>query len=304
MQPSDLTLQQLRVLVAVVDSGSFTGAAKALRMTQPGVSHTVSGLEAALGVALLERDRSGARTTEVGAEVLFHAREVLGLVEHIGLAASGTKALEHGTLRVGSFPSAAGRLLPALVGAFGRRYPSVVVILSEGTDQEVHEWIRSREVEVGFVTLPVEGLETVSVAEDEMLAVVPEGHPLAQEGAVSVERLAAEPFVMSKGGCEPLISAAFRQAGLVPDVRFEVRETGTILAMVGEGLGVSVLPELALPGTTDGLRGTRALSLDPPVRRRLALAVRSLESASPAAAAFVEQARSLPVDRGVASLVR
>ena len=301
MRTSDLTLQQLRVLAAVVDSGSFTGAAKTLRMTQPGVSHTISGLEAALGVALLERDRWGVRTTEVGGEVVFYAREVLGLVERVGLAASGTKELEHGTLRVGSFPSAAGRLLPAIVGSFGRRYPGVEVILAEGNDGQVREWVRSRTVDVGFVTLPAEGLETVPVAEDEMLAVVPDGHPLSEEGAVEVERLAAEPFVMSKGGCGPLILAAFRSAGRAPDVRFEVRETGTILAMVGEGLGVSVVPELALPEASRDLRRVRALPLDPPVRRRLALAVRSLESASPAAAAFVEQARSLPVDLGLAS---
>ena len=302
MRVSDPTLQQLRVLVAVMDLGSFTRAAKVLRMTQPGVSHTIAGLEAALGVALLERDRSGVKTTEVGGKVLYYAREVLGLVERIGLAASGTKELEHGTLRVGSFPSAAGRLLPALIGSFGRRYPGVEVVLSEGTDGQVHEWLRSGTVDVGFVTLPAGGLETVPVAEDEMLAVVPEGHPLAGEGAVGVERLAVEPFVMSKGGCEPLISAAFRSAGCVPDVRFEVRETGTILAMVGEGLGVSVVPELALPEPARDLRRVRALPLDPPVRRRMALAVRSLDSASPAAAAFVEQARSLPVDHGVASV--
>ncbi len=107
---------------------------------------------------------------------------------------------------------------------------------------------------------------------------------------------------MSKGGCEPLIYAAFRSAGLVPDTRFEVREMGTILAMIGEGLGVSVVPELALPETAGDLSRIRTLPLDPPVRRRLALAVRSLESASPAAAAFVEQAQCRPFDRGMVSL--
>lgn len=286
----------------MVESGSFTGAAGALRMTQPGVSHTVAGLEARLGTSLVERDRAGVRTTEVGERVLAHAREVLTLVERMGQAAAGARGLEHGTLRVGSFPSAASRVFPALVGSFGRRYPGVKIVLFEGTDGEVHDWVRSRAVDVGFVTLPAEGLETVPVAEDVMLAVVPEGHPLARDEALSLQRLSSEPFVMSKGGCEPLISAAFRSAGVAPDVRFRVREMGTILAMIGEGLGVSVVPELALPQAREDLPLVRALPLDPPVHRRLALAVRSLESASPAAVAFVEQARSLPSDRGTVSL--
>jgi DNA-binding transcriptional LysR family regulator len=291
MNTSNITLTQLRVLVAVADSGAFTRAAGELRMTQSGVSHAMAGLESELGVSLIERDRSGVRPTEVGERVLVHTREALGMVERVVQEASGSRELESGRLRIGSFPSAASRLLPSLMGSFKDRYPGVEVVLVEGTDREVHERIRSRAVDVGFVTLPTEGLETVPVTEDEMLAVLPEAHALAGEVKVSVGRLATEPFVMSTGGCEPLISAAFRSAGFAPDTRFEVKDVGTILAMVGEGLGVTVVPELALPQDPETLRGVCALPLDPPVRRRLALAVRSLATASPAALAFIEQAR-------------
>lgn len=281
----------------MVDSGTFTKAAGALRMTQSGVSHAIAGLESEIGVSLIERDRGGVRPTEVGGRVLVHAREALGLIERVGEEASGSRELESGTLRIGSFPSAASRLLPALMGSFKDRYPGVEVVLVEGTDQEVHNWIRSRAVDVGFVTLPTEGLETVEVGKDEMLAVVPEGHALTSEERVSVGRLAKEPFVMSTGGCEPLILAAFRSAGCVPQTRFEVKEVGTILAMVGERLGITIVPELALPHDLESLPGVCALPLDPPVRRRLALAVRSFATASPAAAAFVEQAKHQQ-DRG------
>jgi DNA-binding transcriptional LysR family regulator len=99
---------------------------------------------------------------------------------------------------------------------------------------------------------------------------------------------------MSKGGCEPLISSAFLSVGSRPNIRFEVRDMGAILAMVGEGLGVTIVPELALPHHPEGLAGLRTVPLDPPVRRRLALASRSLESASPAATAFVQLAQQPP----------
>lgn len=284
----DVTLQQLVVLATVAEVGGFTKAAGALRMTQPGVSHTIAGLEAKLGVPLVERDRRGVRPTEVGERVLVHAREILGLVERIGYEVSGAKELKAGKLRIGSFPSAASRILPALIGDFSGRYPGIEVTLVEGTDQEVLEYISSRAVDVGFVTLPAGEFETVPVAEDRLLAVLPGWHPLSDAVTVSIERLAEEPFVMSKGGCEPLISSAFRSAGCEPDTRFEVQDMETIFAMVGEGLGVTVVPELVLPRHPETLAGLRTVPLDPPVRRRLALAIRSLDAAPPAATAFVE----------------
>lgn len=287
----DVTLQQLRVLVAVAEAGGFTKAAGALRMTQPGVSHTIAGLEAQLGAPLVERGRGGVRPTEVGERVLVYAREILSLVERIGHEASEAYELRTGRLRIGSFPSAASRILPALMGAFNERYPGVEVTLMEGTDQEVLEHVRSRAVDVGFVTLPAGGVETVPVAEDELLAVLPGRHPLGDAEAVSIERLAKEPFVMSKGGCEPLISSAFRSAGCEPSTRFEVRDMGAILAMVGEGLGVTIVPELALPRHPEDLADLRTVPLDPPVRRRLALATRSLDTSPPAANAFFQLAQ-------------
>ena len=108
---------------------------------------------------------------------------------------------------------------------------------------------------------------------------------------------------MSKGGCEPLISSAFRSAGCEPNIRFEVRDMGAILAMVGEGLGVTVVPELALPRHPESLADLRTVPLDPPVRRHLALAARSFGTAS-SAAAFVRLAGELSRDRPEASLGR
>lgn len=300
----DVTLQQLRVLVAVAEVGGFTKAAGTLRMTQPGVSHTIAGLEAELGAPLVERDRGGVRPTEVGERVLVHAREILGMVERIGYEASGEKELKTGKLRIGSFPSAASRILPALMGAFNDRYPGIEVTLVEGTDQDVLEYIRSRAVDVGFVTLPAGELEIVPVAEDQLLAVLPGWHPLADAVTVGIERLVEEPFVMSKGGCEPLISSAFRSAGCRPSTRFEVQDMSTILAMVSEGLGVTVVPELALPRHPESLEDLRTVPLDPPVQRCLALATRSLDTASPAATAFVNLARRPSEERIEALLGR
>jgi DNA-binding transcriptional LysR family regulator len=102
-------------------------------------------------------------------------------------------------------------------------------------------------------------------------------------------QLGPEPFILPQGGCEPLIRAIFRAAGITPCVQFEVRDMATIFAMVQEELGVTLVPALALPLTPVGVR---ALPLDPPVQRPIGLVVRSRDAASPAVTAFIQQART------------
>lgn len=289
MNINNITLSQLRTFVALIESGSFTSAARTLNVTQPGVSHTIAGLERELDVSLVFRGRRGVVPTDMGESVLLHAREVIKVLERMVQEAEASTGLLAGRIRIGSFPSAASRLLPSIIGGFNRRYPEIEVVLMEGTDANVREMIFSRNVDVGFVSLPSDGLETLPVAEDEILALVPTDHALSTMESVDVESIAGEPFIMSRGGCEPLIRSIFRSSGLTPDVRFDVRDMETILALVAEGLGVSLAPKLALPHS---LKGVRAIPLHPSVRRKLALAVHSLETVSPATIAFMEQAQA------------
>jgi DNA-binding transcriptional LysR family regulator len=291
-----MTLTQLQVFVAVVEAGSFTGAGEALSLTQPGVSHAIAALERGLGVRLLHRERDRATLSDAGARVLPHARELLARAEAIHQVAAGTTALRCGTVRIGSIASAARRILPEMMGAFRRAYPGIDLALVEGTDQEVEEWVRAGRVDAGVVTLPVTGLETAPLAADELLAVLPAGHTLAGQPCLRAEALAAEPFIMSTGGCEPMISAVFRAAGVTPRVSYSVRDTETLVALVEQGLGITMMPELSLPRTLPGVSVCR---LDPPVRRAIALAVRGGAAVlPPAAAAFVEQAKQWTAAQG------
>ncbi len=289
-----MTLTQLQVFLAVVEAGGFTAAAEACHMTQSAVSHAIAGLERELGVALLERTRAGAALTEAGVRVVPHARRVLDHTERIRQEAAAAVGLTAGKLRVGSLPSVATRLLPGIIGAFQRRYPGIDLTLLEGTDQEVHAWIAGGVVDVGVVTLPTADVDAVPLAADDMRAVVPAAHPLAARPTVRPGQLAADPFVLSKGGCEPLIRSIFRAAGASPRVHYEAGDMGAVLALVREGLGVTIVPALALPSSPEGVR---VLPLDPPVRRRLALATRASAGASPATAAFIQHARAMALTK-------
>lgn len=283
-----MTFAQLRILLAVVDHGGFTTAAGRLGMTQPAVSRAIGKLEAEVGFALLDRGRNGLVLTEAGRSAVDHARAALRHHDLLLAEAAAAAGRLSGLLRLASFPTATARLLPPRIKAFTSRHPGVAVRLFEGTDQEVCDWLRGGAAEIGVVTLPSPGLESIPLAQDEMVAVLPANHDLAAaSGGVSLSALSREPFILSTGGCEPIITAAAQRAGTRLNVAFEAREAATILAMVAAALGVSVVPALALPAE---LGAVVARPLDPPVPRSLGLGVQSFADLSPAALAFLEMA--------------
>ena len=257
-------------------------------MTQSAVSHAVAALEKELQVSLLERDRRGIFLTEIGNRVLVQARTILHSTEQIRQETAAAIGFETGKVRIGSFPSVSARFLPGLLRQFQQRYPGIEVVLFEGTDDEVQEWIYAHTVDIGVVTLPVERLKTVSIAQDRFVAVVADSHPLAKQQSIHIRQLAPEPFIMSKAGCEPAITRMFRQSKVTPKIQYEVIDLRTIFAMVQEGIGVTIVPEMALPADLTGLQ---ILTLQPEVRRQLALAVLSLE-VTPALRKFLNMAQT------------
>ena len=297
MKKIHVTLAQIQAFVAVVEVGSFTRASERLGMTQSAVSHAVAALEKELQVALVGRDRTGVFLTEIGKRVLINAQDMLMSAERIRQETSAAVGLQAGKIRLGSFPSISARFLPGLLRQFRQRYPGIEVVLFEGTDDEVREWIRTRAVDVGAVVLPADGLETVSITQDEFLAVVSPKHRLAGQRQIDISELSSEPFIMSKAGCKPIIEAMFKKARIMPNTQFEIVDLRTIFAMIQEDMGVTIVPEMALPTDCSGLH---VMSLSPQHFRQLAFAVPSLETATPAVAQFLTEAeiwmQSLPSD--------
>lgn len=289
-----VTDAQLEALVAVADHGSFTRAAAHLRMTQSAVSHAVAALESSLRVKLLVRDAGGARLTGTGERTVERAREVLRLKALMRQEAEATRGLRKGMVRVGSFGVTASRhLLPPILQSFSRRYPGIAVQVSEGTDQEVEQWLRQERLDLGFVTLPSDGFDTTYLAEDEMLVVLPADHPLAVAPRIDARRLTPYPFIMSTGGCEPAVQQILDEEPM--DVRYQIREVNTIVEMVRDGAGITIKPTLSLPDPLP--TGVIARPLDPPRPRLVGLAVARRKNLSPAAHAFLRVAASHRQDR-------
>lgn len=290
-----MTFTQLEILSLVVESRGFTAAALQLSISQSAVSHAIKSLESELGVELLERHPGGLEVTEVGRQVLVRAREMLGLAEAMRQEVNDVRGLKRGSLRIGSFgPTSSLRLLPVLLDAFSRAHPGIEVRVEEGHDPEVVQWLQERRVDVGFVVLPCERFDTVELAEDQMVALVPRDSPLAKRASVSLDALCDAPFVMSGAGCGPAIEPLFAAAQLAPKVRYRVSQVTTTLGMVERGDAISVLAELALPRDLAASHpGVVAIPLRPAVKRRVGLAVRDLRHSTPAARAFLDVAREL-----------
>ncbi|WP_331729227.1 LysR family transcriptional regulator (plasmid) [Streptomyces sp. NBC_01003] len=285
-----MKLSQCAAFVAIADTGSFTNAARALGISQSAVSHAIAGLEAALGATLMERDRAGVRLTDAGLRALEPSRVMVVQAERVRQVVRGAGAEPEGPLRIGTSQSFAARLLPAVMSELHVRYPLLEINLREGSDTQITQWLRGNGVDVGIVTLPKRGLTTVPLLQDELVAVVPTDHPEAGRPPLRIDQLATDPFLMPVGGVEVLVRAAFRTVGLEPGVGHHVRDINALLAMVGAGLGVTVLPRLALPLV---LPDVRLVPLSPPVVRHLGLGMRLGSQGSPAVEAFVEAARPL-----------
>lgn len=285
-----MNISQLQILAAIVDTGSFTQAGTLLDRTQSGISHSLSALEKELGASLLIREQGKVILTESGEHVLAHAREIIYHFDCILNEAETLVNLESGKIRLGCFPSASRQVLPKILAAFQKKHPKIEAVLFEGTDQEVLEWLDSHVVDIAFAALPQPIFETVPLCADQWLAVLPANHRFSGCSQIRIQDVAHEPFIMSKGGCEAMILQLFKEQGCKPEVNYSIEDMTTLIAMVKEEIGWTIVPEKALP---EQLKGVVTIPLVPIVHRRIGLAVPSIKTASPAVQAFIREAEKI-----------
>jgi DNA-binding transcriptional LysR family regulator len=278
---------QLRAFVTVNDCGGFAAAARELHMSQPGVSRAVRALEVELGGELFIRAHGSVVLTGLGERILVRSRAILAAADAMRQERYASPGVIRGRLRLGSMPSVSATMLPALLSRLERQHPGLAVTTIDGHDEELVTWLRTGTVDIAVVAGQPAGLSIQPLVTDTLLAVLPAAHPLASRETVRTQDLSGQPFILTKAGCEGLVLAVLTSRGVVPDVKYEVSEASSILAMVSEGLGVSVMPGLAAqaPPPSVVLRPLR-----PTARRRLGLAITPAREPSPAVQAFLAEA--------------
>lgn len=287
---SQPTLSQLELFVALAEAGGFSAAGVRLGVSQSSVSHTIKALEQSLGTSLFDRRQSPPALTDGARRLLPHARSMLAASEALRQEVQAQRGLKSGVLRIGSFgPSSSLQLLPRLLRAFALRHPGVEARVEEASDEVVAQWLAERRVELGFVTLPEDRFDTVHVASDEYVVVLPERHPLAALRHVPARELDGQPFIATSAGCGDEIDGILHRAGAQPRELFRLPQVLSVLGLVQQGLGVSVSVRLALP---DAWPGVVYRPFRPAAPRHVALAMLDRYALSPAAQAFVEMAQA------------
>ena len=282
----DENLLKYQAFERTVACGSFTRAAELLHYSQSGVSRMIADLEKTWGVTLLERSRAGVRLTSEGTELLPAIRRVCAACGELQAQVDDLRGLQKGLLRIGTFSSVATHWLPNIIKAFQKDYPRVDYELLLGDYAEIEQWIVDGRVDCGFLRLPtLPELETVFLAQDELLVVLPPDHPLAQCERFPVSALAEDPFLLLEKGGKGEISEIFARCGLTPDVRFTTWDDYAVLSMVEKGLGISILPRLILQRIPYRVV---IRPLDVPAFRSIGLALRSKKTASLAVKRFLD----------------
>lgn len=240
-------MNRYEVFMKVIERGSFTKAAEDLGYTQSAVSQMVQTLEDELSTTLISRSRKGITLTPDGEEFLPYLTNVHHSYRELIEKSKEMQGLESGNIRIGAFSSVSCHWLPCLMKDFKQIYPSVHFELHQGEYTSIVQYIKEGSADFGFVNPKAAGgLQTIPLKEDEMLAVLPVHHPLADHPTVTLEDLSKEPFILLKEGelSEPL--EIFKENDLHPNIQYRVQDDYTIMAMVENGLGISILPQLIL----------------------------------------------------------
>ncbi|MFT4021125.1 MAG: LysR family transcriptional regulator [Acinetobacter sp.] len=287
-----MTLTQLEIFAVVAQRQGFTTAAAQLNISQSAVSHAVRALENELGVMLFHRHQGMIELTDIGKRLLQRAQTILGVAETMQQEAADVRGMKQGTLRIGSFgPTSSIQLLPKILNEYHKKYPLIAVHVHEGPDQQVVQWIMDRRIDVGFVTLPEEQFDTYLILEDQMVVLLPVGHPLIAKEQIQLKDLCKDHFVLTEAGSGELVTRLFVAAKLQPNIRYRTSQLMSTLATVSRGDAISIVAESSLPEISSFPYVKKALF--PQVKRQVALAVCDERQSSPATLAFIELAKSI-----------
>lgn len=245
-----VTLHQLRTFRAVAEQLSFSAAAHELSISQPSVSYQVKELEAVLGLPLIDRLGKRVRLTEAGEVLYEYARRTLTLLDEATLVMEQMRGIERGTLRVGASTTVGIYVIPLALGAYKKLHPNLALSLEIGARETLQERVKRGVLDLAVLSLPIADpdLESTSFMDDELVMVVPAGHPLAGRSNLTLRDFTGESFLMREPGSGTRIAVqmASRAAGVSLQVGMELGSNGAIKHAVEAGLGVAVLSSHAI----------------------------------------------------------
>jgi DNA-binding transcriptional LysR family regulator len=251
------------------------------------------------GMTLLQRHPRGVTLTAAGQTLVGHAEGILARLESAEAARGAIAGLRGGRLRMASFPTAGATLMPFAIASFRARHPDVELTLAEGEPEQIEPRLRAGEIDLALLfelgaPSPADELARVTLREDPLYLALPREHALAQKRRLRLEDLRGEAWVQTSSAspCARQVVRSCHAAGFEPNVAFESDDYQTVQGLVAAGVGVALIPELALNPVAREDIAIRALSPRPPVRQVVAAtpAGSRLLPAAPAMLAELEAA--------------
>lgn len=280
-----MNLKKYEAFVKTYELGSISAAAYSLHSTQSGLTQLIASLEKELGIILFTRSRNGIRLTPEGETLLPLVQEVLAADERLTHAVH-TLSEHRDSIRIAAFKSVAVNWLPEIIREFRKVEPDLRIELADAGYNNMEVSLSEQQIDFGFVPLPVsDRYQAIPIFKDRLLAVLPPDHPGAALTACPVSLFATEPVISLSESIDLDARTVFRDAGITPDIRYRVEDDYAMLAMVAQGLGISIVPELILTGTD---MNVCVRELDPPSFRTIGIAFPSGKILSPDARRFAD----------------
>jgi DNA-binding transcriptional LysR family regulator len=297
-------VNRLNAFREVVAHGSFSAAADALSYSQSAVSQAIATLEGEVGAPLIERRRGGVRPTAAGAALAGHVAGILAQMEAAEDEIAAISVGRGGRLRTASFPTAGSSLMPQAIAGFRASHPGVEVTLAEGEPEEIGPRLRAGEFDLvllfefeGVGERLGAGMRRFELLDDPLDVTLPQDHPLAGRTELRLEDLRDEAWIQTSATspCARHVVRSCHAAGFEPRVSFESDDYLTVQGLVAAGVGVALIPRLALASPREDI-AIRELTPSSPVRRVFAATPRAA-AVTPAVATILDILRDVARSR-------
>ncbi len=284
-----MDFNKLELFLDIASTKNLTLTAQNFGYTQSAVSHTIKKLESELGFPLIKRTNRGVILTRDGQNLLPAIRTAITAYHHMEEAIEAIQGIQRGNICIGTYSSIAINWLPAIIKKFQHLYPDITIQIREGGLEEIETWMQEGIVDFGLISqMDGRSYDFIPLCSEPLYAVFPKDYEFSEnhfpQPPFPVTAFRDYPFVASESGIDDDVAAALQNADVVPSVAFYCKDDHSIIAMVENGLGISLLPSLILEGTEHRIR---KFPLNPPSHRVLGVGMLSYEALSLSARAFI-----------------
>ena len=283
--------KKYRALEQAVALGSLTKASELLGYTQSAVTQMIKALEAEIGFPVLFKNHRGVQLTSDGQKIMPAIRALLSSEEALQQEIDFIRHVERGNLRIGAFLSCSIHWLPEIVRTFQQDYPLIQIDILEAGDDELDNQLAEGRIDLAFSSQHGQtSLDFIPLADDPIAAIVPQNHKFYDRASIRLQELNDQPFILPEKSFDRDIYRILHENNIQPDIKFASQNGLTVISMVDNGLGVSLLPMLILKNYTGR---SHIIPLDPSQSRKLGILVKSTAQISPAMKAFIQCAKKV-----------